>query len=84
MVAERSAFNRGWSAAKAKYPEPPKSKAVEAIEPPRELVSEIERESYIDGYLAWCSGKYHGRDWQRRSAAAVRYREATARFAGAD
>ena len=60
MVAEKSAFTRGWERAKARYPDPPKTKAVCHFGPPRDL-NEIEQESFIDGYLAWCSGRYQDR-----------------------
>lgn len=45
--------------AKKHYQQSPKSRAVPVIDPPRHLsLGEHERESFIDGYLAWCGGRY--------------------------
>lgn len=55
----QSAFSKGWDLAKKHYQQSPKSRAVPVIDPPRHLsLGEHERESFIDGYLAWCGGRY--------------------------
>lgn len=61
MAARKSGFTRGWELAKRRYPKPPESRAVPLFEPPKDL-NETERESFIDGYLEWCSGKHFGKN----------------------
>lgn len=60
----KSAFSKGWDLARLRWPQPPRSRAVPHFDPPREM-TELEKDSFIDGYLAWCSGRYEDKDKKR-------------------
>lgn len=55
-----SAFSRGWELAKRRYEFPPHSEKVSHFDAPQ-WMNTTQQQSFKDGYLAWCSGKYHGR-----------------------
>jgi hypothetical protein len=54
-----SHFDKGWALAKRHYPQPPGMRALH-VPLPNTVQGEHEQESWRDGYLAWCSGKYEG------------------------